>query len=98
LQEYVRQSAARHGVACAVNRTGSAMQIALGLTEMTTFADTAKADFARTQRFAGKLLSRGIQIIGRGLLYMTDAHGDDDIAETMSVFDEAFAQEAAEQG
>ena len=98
LQEHVRESAARHGVACAVNRTGSAMQIALGLTEMKTFADTAKADFARTQKFAGKLLSRGIQIIGRGLLYMTDAHGDEDIAETMSVFDEAFAQEAAEQG
>ncbi len=74
------------------------MQIALGLTEMKAIADTANADFARTQRFAGKLLSRGIQIIGRGLLYMTDAHCDDDIAETMYVFDEAFSEEAAEHG
>jgi len=97
LQRHVIASAARHGVTCAVNRTGSAMQIALGIAEMDTLASAAKADFPATQKFAGRLLSRGIQIIGRGLMYMTAAHSNDDIAETKAAFDESFAEEASER-
>lgn len=97
LQRHVVACAVRHGVTCAVNRTGSAMQIALGIDRMETLASAAKADFPATQKFAGRLLSRGVQIIGRGLMYMTAAHGDEDIAETKTAFDAAFAEEAGER-
>ena len=81
---------ATHGITAAVNRIGSALQIALGLPAMPCLADTARADFAATQRFSGALLRQGVQIIGRGLSYVGAAHTEQDIAETV----EAYARAA----
>jgi glutamate-1-semialdehyde 2,1-aminomutase len=92
LAQHIREAADRHGVVCAVNRTGSALQIALGTPAMATLADTANADFVATRHFAGLLLARGIQIIGRGLIYLTAAHDTADIAETAAALDGAFAE------
>ena len=91
LAGHIRKIAAKHDVICAVNCTGSALQIALGTSEMTTLADTVNADFTATREFAGLLLARGIQIIGRGLMYMTTAHDTADIAQTAEALDGAFA-------
>lgn len=98
LEDRLRRAAAEHGVTCAVNRAGSALQVALGLPEMATLADTARADFEATRQFAGLLLERGVQIIGRGLIYLTAAHDDADIAETAASIDGAFAELARRQG
>lgn len=97
LAGHIRDAACRHGVACAVNRVGSAIQIALGLERMDSLNDTARADFDATQRLAGSLLERGVQIIGRGLLYLGAAHDADDIAQTAAAFDAAF-REIAQKG
>jgi len=96
LAQHIRQSAAAHGVICAVNQTGSALQIAMGIAEMPTLAEAAKADFNATRRFTGHLLERGVQVIGRGLMYLTAAHEPGDIAETKVAFDGAFAAMAKE--
>nr|WP_309501686.1 aminotransferase class III-fold pyridoxal phosphate-dependent enzyme [uncultured Roseovarius sp.] len=98
LETGLREAAARHDTVCAVNRTGSALQLALGVAEMRSLADTAQADFPATARFAGHLLQAGVQIIGRGLSYTTAAHTAADIAETIAAYDMAFAAMAREGG
>lgn len=94
LEEHISRAATHHGVTCAVNRAGSAVQLAFGLAEMPSFADSARADFEATRRFAGHLLERGVQIIGRGLIYLTAAHDAADIDETARAIDGAFAEMA----
>ncbi|MEQ9259641.1 MAG: aminotransferase class III-fold pyridoxal phosphate-dependent enzyme [Roseovarius sp.] len=90
LEQGATAAFASQGITAAVNRIGSAVQIALGLPEMPSLADTAQADFAATQRFSGALLRQGVQIIGRGLTYVGAAHTEDDMAKTV----EAFARAA----
>ncbi|UXX83088.1 aspartate aminotransferase family protein [Roseovarius pelagicus] len=98
LETGLRDAAARNGTVCTVNRTGSAVQLALGVAEMRGLADTARADFPATARFAGHLLREGVQIIGRGLTYTTAAHDAGDIAETITAYDAAFKAMADEGG
>jgi glutamate-1-semialdehyde 2,1-aminomutase len=47
-------------------------------------------DTPRYHRFAAALLERGVRVIERGLWYVSTAHTDADIDETLAVVREAF--------
>ena len=91
LETHLRTAATRQGVALTVSRIGSAIQVFLGAEDIARFADLPRADFEATKRFAAALLLAGVQIIPRGLLYLSAAHSDRDIEDTEAVIDSALA-------
>lgn len=91
IEEQLRDAAQRRGIALTVSRIGSAVQVFFGATDITSFAAVARADFAATRQFAAELLLAGVQIIPRGLLYLSAAHSDADVSETVTAIDSALA-------
>lgn len=90
IASYVRNAAAQRGIALSVSRIGSAIQIFLGAEGISTFAGVAQADMESARRFAAALLQAGVQIIPRGLMYLSAAHTDADIEDTKSAIDAAL--------
>lgn len=96
LEAHATKCAAQSGVTASITRTGSALQIFLGTSRIESLSDTAKMDKAKTAKLASELLKRNVQIIPRGLLYLSGAHTQDDIAKTKRAFEEAFASVSVE--
>ena len=95
VETQLREAAARHGVTVTVRRIGSAIQTFFGAGDITGFAELGRADFAVTRQFAAELLLAGVQIIPRGLIYLSAAHGEEDLAETGAAIDAAYGALAA---
>ena len=91
LENHASKCARQFNVEASVTRTGSAIQIFLGTSKIKTLRDTAKADRAKTAKFACELLKRNVQIISRGLIYLSSAHRDEDIETTKAAIEAAFA-------
>jgi glutamate-1-semialdehyde aminotransferase len=65
---------------------------------MTSYEATLDgADPARFRTFAGALLRAGVHVIPRGLVYVSTAHTDADIAETADRISAAAERHAAEE-
>jgi glutamate-1-semialdehyde 2,1-aminomutase len=94
LEAHLRTAARAAGLALSVSRIGSALQVFLGLPQAETLADTARADRDATLDFTGALLLAGVQTLPRGLMYLSAAHTDADIAATKAAFDTAIARAA----
>jgi glutamate-1-semialdehyde 2,1-aminomutase len=54
------------------------------------YRSASRMDTPRYHRFAAALLERGVRVIERGLWYVSTAHTDADIDETLAVVREAF--------
>lgn len=94
LENHIRTTARQHGLAMSVARTGSAMQIFLGLEQVSGLADLARIDRPATAAFCGELLMAGVQTISRGLMYLSAAHSDADIELTKAAFGRAIMASA----
>lgn len=95
LQAHIRAEADAAGLTMSVARTGSALQIFLGMSQVTGLSDIARIDRAGTAAFMGELLVNGVYAISRGLMYMSAAHTDDDLARTKDAFSRTIAATAA---
>lgn len=91
LEEHASACARDSGVTASITRVGSALQIFLGLPKIAKLCDTAHIDKQLTARFAAELLKRNVQIIARGLMYLSSAHTRQDIDLTKDAMTEAFA-------
>lgn len=91
LADGMRASLQRHGVAGTVHHVGSVLQLALGTTAMTSFAEFLTIDAAAHRRLEQELVDAGAFVLPGGRWYLSTAHDDDHIARTLSMFDTAVA-------
>lgn len=91
LEDHATACASASGITASITRVGSALQIFLGLPKIATLSDTAHIDKQLTARFAAEMLKRNVQIIARGLMYLSSAHTQQDIDLTKDAMTDAFA-------
>jgi len=91
LQDHANLCAKESNVTASITRTGSALQIFLGTSQIKTLADVSKIDRELTAKFTSELLKRNVQALPRGLMYLSNSHTDNDIELTRKAMQEAFA-------
>lgn len=94
LQAFMKAEAKSAGVPLSVSRIGSALQVYLGTDRVDTLADLRKVDQEATQNFCGDLLVNGVQLLPRGLMYLSTVLTDADIADTKAAISAAVAEAA----
>jgi glutamate-1-semialdehyde 2,1-aminomutase len=83
------EEAAPAGLTLTVNRFGGAAHAFVSDRSIKTFDQIALADVSTYQRFASEMLSEGVHLISRGLLYVSTAHTEADIDATRAVVSRA---------
>jgi glutamate-1-semialdehyde 2,1-aminomutase len=78
----LREEAGAAGLPLVVNQIGAAAHGFMSATPVNTYEDTLRADPAGYRRFARALLQERVQVIPRGLLYVSSAHTDEDLEVT----------------
>ena len=96
LAEALRSAAAAADVPLVINQYGAAAHAFVSPGPVDTYQDTLKADRAAYRRLAALLLQQGVHVIPRGLLYVSTAHSDADLAETEGAIARAMARVRAE--
>ncbi|MEK7403722.1 MAG: aspartate aminotransferase family protein [Acidobacteriota bacterium] len=90
LMEGIRAAAARQGVALQVCGFGAAFALHFtGKRELRDYRDTLEDDRERLARFLLRALEEGIYILPDGRLYVSTAHTDEDVAETLAALERA---------
>jgi glutamate-1-semialdehyde 2,1-aminomutase len=82
LASMLEQEGAGAGLPIVVNRDVGVAHAFLAPSRVSSAADAERADSAGYRALASALLSRGVHIIPRGLLYVSTAHRDEDLDET----------------
>lgn len=82
LAAHVTREAARLDLPVGAQAYGPALQVFAGLKRMQGIGDLSKLDRDGTMRLMEALLRRGVQAIHRGVLYLSAAHGEEEIAFT----------------
>ena len=84
-------AARRRGVALTVTGFGTAMSLHFTTrTEFTNYRDTLDDDRAMLRRVLERGLEEGLHLVPDGRLYVSAAHTDKDIAETLEAFERAL--------
>jgi glutamate-1-semialdehyde 2,1-aminomutase len=96
LADGMRNAFAKHDVSAAINQVGPVVQCAVGVGSVQTFDDFMAADQGFYDRLIVQMLRRGVFVLPGGRWYISTAHSDSDIAETVSVIDEALAATVAD--
>lgn len=92
LMEGLRRSAATHGVPLLVDGPGPVFQTYVtGQDAVTDYRSFAACDREGMARLHAGLLAAGINIVPRGLWFLSTAHTDDQIEETLAVADSVLA-------
>jgi glutamate-1-semialdehyde 2,1-aminomutase len=88
LIEGIRQIAAMSGLQMRVQGVPTAFCTSFGpQAAAETFSDLARDDTARYHAFAARLADVGVWVIPRGIWYLSAAHTESDIAETLSLIE-----------
>ncbi|WP_338628751.1 aspartate aminotransferase family protein [Yersinia intermedia] len=90
LREHINEEACRQGVAICANQVGSALQIFTGIEQVATINDSRRADKTLTLQFTAELVRLGINPLPRGLMYISAAHTEKQIAMTMQAISGAM--------
>ncbi|MDP9245726.1 MAG: aminotransferase class III-fold pyridoxal phosphate-dependent enzyme [Chloroflexota bacterium] len=78
----LRDAAAEQALPLQVNQHGGMAYAFWSEQPVRSFADARQTDVAGYRRFAAALLDQGVHVISRGLLYVSFAHTDADLART----------------
>jgi glutamate-1-semialdehyde 2,1-aminomutase len=73
------------------NQLGPCVQLFAGARSVVSLADLGRVDREHTLELTGALLERGIAALPRGMMYLSAAHTDDDIAATLDALGAAIA-------
>jgi len=96
LQDGVRVALDRAGLKAVVTGFPLVFHVAFGLDEPArTYRDIASSDRAAYTRFAHALLRRGVRALERGAWFVSTAHDDATIDQTISIVEEAAREVAA---
>jgi glutamate-1-semialdehyde 2,1-aminomutase len=96
LQDGVRDALDRAGVKAIVTGFPLVFHVAFGLdVPARSYRDIASSDRAAYARFAHALLRRGVRALERGAWFVSTAHDDATIAETIGIVEEAARAVAA---
>ncbi len=88
LMDGIRKSAKEHDVPLTVCGFGSAFAIHFtDKTELYDYRDTLEDDQGKLRKFLSRLLEQGIYSVPDGRFYVSTAHTDDDVAETLGTID-----------
>jgi len=96
LADGMRAILARHGVTGTVSQVGPVVQLLIGVERVAGFDDFLAADQAFYDRLIVQMLRRGLFTLPGGRWYISTAHTDADIAETITIIDESLAATLAE--
>jgi glutamate-1-semialdehyde 2,1-aminomutase len=90
LADGMRAAFARYDVPVTVHQVGPVVQCLPGVRKARTFDDFLAADQEFYDRLTVQLLRRGVFTLPGGRWYLSTAHTDADIAETVAVIDESL--------
>ncbi|NOU96172.1 aminotransferase class III-fold pyridoxal phosphate-dependent enzyme [Paenibacillus sp. LMG 31456] len=91
LVEGIRRLLVKHGIAGIINQAGPVFHMMFtDELKVEDFASFNKRDAARYTEFAAGLLEEGVLVRSNGLWYVSTAHGDQEIDETLSAMDRAL--------
>ncbi len=91
----LREQLRRAGAVGAVNQVGPIVQCALGVPEVSTFAQFRATDSTTYDRVLVELLRRGVFALPGGRWYLSTEHTDEQIDRSVAVFGEALAAATA---
>jgi glutamate-1-semialdehyde 2,1-aminomutase len=92
LRDGMQQIAAARGGGMLIQGLPAVFHVAFSpLAEAFEARDAARADYAEFRRFVRFLLERGVRIAGRGNVFLSAAHSDEDVDRTLDAFDRALA-------
>ncbi|MEE6287866.1 aspartate aminotransferase family protein [Georgenia sp. MJ173] len=86
----MRTAMARHDVPGTVNQVGPLVQCIPGVVGSRSFADFMAADQEFYDRLIVEMLRRGVFALPGGRWYLSTAHSDQDVADTVAVIDDAL--------
>jgi len=87
----IREIARRRGIAALVTGFGAALAIHFtGRGELRDYRDTLDDDTGMLRRFLYRALQEGLHIVPDGRMYVSAAHTESDIQETLSRLDTVF--------
>jgi glutamate-1-semialdehyde 2,1-aminomutase len=91
LMDGIAAIAARQGVPLLVHGTGHLFQLYLtSASDVRDYRDFAATDRATMARLHGLLLDEGVNTVPRGLWFLSAAHTDEDVDQTLAAFDRAL--------
>jgi glutamate-1-semialdehyde 2,1-aminomutase len=92
LQRGIAESAARHGLQLSITGFGAAFSLHFGSPgPHRTYRDTLADDKEILQRFLRLALDEGLFLLPDGRLYLSTAHTEADIADSVAAVDRTFA-------
>jgi glutamate-1-semialdehyde 2,1-aminomutase len=92
LRDGIARVAEEAGVQVQVQGPGPMFHVAFADEPLTDYRTAAKQDTARYHRFTAALMERGVRVLERGLWYVSTAHTEADIDETLAVIREVLPQ------
>lgn len=93
LRDGINALAARYGVPATVAGPGPMLQIYFGAGEPIRNArDVAATDHGARIRFVDEMLNRGVRLTSRGLVFLSSAHGESEVGETLAAAEDVFRQ------
>jgi len=93
LAEGLRDAGERHGHRLVVRGPGPVFFAWMAdAGDVVDYAEHQRTDHARYQRFVRLLLDEGVRAIGAGRWYLTAAHDDEAVDETLAAAERAFAR------
>lgn len=93
LMSGIKDRAAKHGIAVTVTGVGAVLSLHFSQrTEYRDYRDTLEDDKEKLGRFLLLLLEEGIHLVPDGRMYVSAAHTNRDVRDTLSAMDRAFAR------
>ncbi len=94
LEKGILEAANRHGIAVTVNRVGGALTLFFGSHPVRNYEDAQRTDGEQYARFFHLMLKRGVYLPPSKFeaWFLTLAHTDQDIDDTLQAVDEAFGE------
>ncbi len=95
---HVRATAKRVGVAVTANCVGPCVQLFAGAEDVLTLAELPRVDKDATLTLTALLIEHGVAPLPRGLMYLSTAHDDADVAFTIDALTraiEAYARKSS---
>jgi glutamate-1-semialdehyde 2,1-aminomutase len=84
--------AARYDVPLRVAGLPAAFHVSFGDAEVTDYKSLQKLDLARYEQLAGALVENGVWLTGRGVWYVSAAHGAHELEVALNRFDETLGE------